>query len=161
MCILNVAKSCTSWWKQAKLNTQHCIDAFTCWHTQLKLNIWKQKKKKKGTWSGYSPFHHPNRMVRQSATSWLHFPSRAPSVIEESKVGRFIKTVCAAWGTQRSLSGLEMAGYVYGRCIKNAPIITRACSVWTQQLIQWGDMGNHKTHTEHSHCLCTHIRANE
>lgn len=52
------------------------------------------------------------------------FPLGAPSVIKGSGVGRFIKTVYAARGTQRSLSGLEMAAVFIAVYIKSAPVNT-------------------------------------
>lgn len=61
------------------------------------------------------------------------FPLGTPSVIKGSGVGRFIKTVYAAWGTQRSLSGLEMAAVFIAFYIKSDPINTRAALVWTHQ----------------------------
>lgn len=61
------------------------------------------------------------------------FPLGTPSVIKGSGVGRFIKTVYAAWGTQRGLSGLEIAAVFIAFYIKSDPINTRAALVWTHQ----------------------------
>lgn len=51
----------------------------------------------------------PKQEGRPIRSLLVTFPLGAPSVINGSGVGGFIKTVYAAWGTQRSLSGLEMA----------------------------------------------------
>lgn len=64
------------------------------------------------------------------------FPLGAPSVIKGSGVGRFIKTVYAAWGTQRSLSGLEMAAVFIAAYIKSAPVNTAP---------DWCELINHST----------------
>lgn len=64
------------------------------------------------------------------------FPPGAPSVIKGSGVGRFIKTVYAAWGTQRSLSGLEMAAVFIAVYIKSAPVNAAP---------DWCELINHST----------------
>lgn len=70
-----------------------------------------------------SNFLPPNRMAEPSRAEPIRSPSGYtfpaspghPSIIGGVRGQQgFIKTVCAAWGTQRSLSGLEMARCVYG-----------------------------------------------
>ena len=56
-----------------------------------------------------------------------------------SGVDLFIKTVCAARDTQRSLSGLARPSVFMAVYIKSYPIIALRRVVWTHQPFQWAE----------------------
>lgn len=123
-----------------------CFFLFQCFaanvgRVQFRLRLFsagrlsRHRKKKKGKIENDGPRGHFITQTGRPGDPQPPgtFPLGAPSVIKGSGVGRFIKTVYAAWGTQRSLSGLEMAAVFIAVYIKAVPVNTRAGLVWTHQ----------------------------